>query len=184
MKKLIFYLVGAIFLFVSCQSDESVFEDAAKSDNADMFQKTIVFQSYEGVIATPPGGGCTYVVPDAGIPLQFIQTGEGYANRIRNYTFINTACIGEFGLEDFEGVITAENGDEIQYGLDNIVCDGDVPFPPCPGEYATFTYNITGGTGEFEGASGTIEIRGIFVPVGEFEAKGKAVIMLDKNKRD
>ena len=180
MKRIIFYLVGAIFVFASCQSDllesdDVILNQASKSENADMFQKTIVFQTYEGVISEIPGGG--------GCGLQFYQSGYGYANRIRNYTFVNTACFGPQGLDNFEGLITAENGDEIYYGLVSTVCD-ESPFPPCPGEYATFTYNITGGTGQFEGASGTIEIRGIFVPEGEFEAKGKAVVMLDKNKVD
>ena len=174
MKKIIFYLAGAIFLFVSCQSDDLPINEALKMENALMSSKKIVFTSYEGIIEVVPfGGECDFLVPPDNIPLQFIQKGEGNATHIGTYTFENTACIGPFGLEDFEGVLTAENGDMIYYDLTSIICDkgSDVP---CPGEKATFTYNILDGTGLFSEATGTITIKGIFVEEGPFEARGWA----------
>lgn len=75
-------------------------------------------------------------------------------------------------------MITAANGDEIRYDLplDGIKCEETFP-PPCfEGENATFTYIITGGTGRFEGAEGTITINGPFAPAGPFTATGYAEI--------
>ena len=46
MKKLLFYLVGAMFLFVSCQSDDLQIDEALKSDNANVTkERTIEFNS-------------------------------------------------------------------------------------------------------------------------------------------
>ena len=179
MKNFIFYLVGAMLLFVSCQSDDvendaAIYDQASKMEDALKNSKKIVFTSYEGEISTIPfGGECDFIVPGPNIPLQFLQTGSGNATHIGTYTFVNTACIGERGLEDFEGVLTTGNGDTILYGLVGIVCDKGSPVP-CPGEKATFTYIINGGSGLFAEATGTITIKGIFVDEGEFEARGWA----------
>lgn len=183
MKTLIFYLVGAIFLFASCQSDliesdDAFLDEASKSPNAKKVEKEMTIMSYQGDIWVAPFEvDCTYPVPPGNIPLQFNQKGSGIASHLGQYTFMNTACIGEFGLENFKGVMTAANGDEIYYDSPLIACD-ETPFPPCLGEdeYATFTYTISGGTGRFEEATGTITIRGIFVDEGPFEATGSAVI--------
>ena len=170
MKKLFFYLVGAIFLLVSCQSDDLPFDEAAKSVNAKKVTKNITFNSYQGLIK--------YVPDEGGCELQFVQTGYGEASHIGAYTFVNTACFTPLGLIGFEGVMTAANGDEIHYIVADpfVECDNN-PYGYCPGEPATFNYLITGGTGRFYGATGSLGFYGIFQPIdpisglpeGEFE---------------
>jgi hypothetical protein len=167
MKKVIFYLVGAIFLFASCQSDligsDDVFlNEVSKSDKATKVEKEMTFMSYEGIIITEGD--------------DFLQTGSGIASHIGRYTFENTSKLSDFDGE-FKGVMIAANGDEIHYDTPVIVCDPAIPAPNfCPGQNATFNYTIRGGTGRFEEASGTIIIEGIFVPEGPFNATGTAVI--------
>lgn len=103
-----------------------------------------------------------------------MQTGEGFATHIGQYTFVNTSNIFDFS-DEFEGVIVAENGDEIHYDSALIECEENIPAPDfCPGVNATFTYTIYGGTGLFQGAEGTITIKGEFVAGGPFEARGWA----------
>ena len=178
MKTLIFYLVGAIFLFASCQSDDLSIDEASKSDNALEKSKRIVFHKYEGEIIitpifVPEPGDCTYPVPPDNIPLHFRQEGGGNATHIGAYSFVNTACIGELGLENFEGTLTTENG-ELYYGDPVIECVKDPSVGICPGEPAIFTYTITGGEGLFEGATGTITIKAKFVAAGPFKGTGWA----------
>lgn len=164
MKTLIFYLAGAIFLFVSCQSDDLQIDEASKNDNAKKVEKEMTIMSYEGVIITDLNTG------------DFLQEGSGIASHIGQYTFENTANLSDFP-GTFDGVMTAANGDEIFYDSPVIVCDESNPAPNfCPGINATFTYTINGGTGRFEEATGTLIIEGIFVPAGSFEATGTALI--------
>ena len=189
MKRLIFYVVGAIFLFVSCQSDLLESDDAilnqAKSENAKKVTKNITFNSYQGLIEYFPNqGGCD---------LQFVQTGYGEASHIGAYTFVNTACFTPIGLIGFEGVMIAANGDEIHYTSAEVFveCENN-PYGYCPGEPATFNYDITGGTGRFYDATGWLKFKGIFQPIdpdsglpeGEFEIfkNGWGEITFDKGK--
>ena len=172
MKKLFYIVVGAIFLFASCQSDliendDSILNQVSKSDNVmkvnkeiNKVKKEITFMSYEGIIEFIPNQGDCAV--------QFMQTGGGIASHIGKYALVNTACAGPDGLGEMLGVITAANGDEIYTRLDNIKCDINPEIGFCPGEYATFTYEIAGGSGRFDEADGWIYIYGIFVPEGPF----------------
>jgi hypothetical protein len=166
-------MVGAIFLFVSCQSDDLPFDEAAKSANAKKVTKNITFNSYQGLIKYVPNqGGCD---------LQFVQTGYGEASHIGAYTFENTACFTPTGLTGFEGVMIAANGDEIHYTSADPFVECTVGSIPsfCPGEIAIFSYTIVGeqSTGRFEGAEGWLKFKGIFQPIdpdsglpeGEFE---------------
>jgi hypothetical protein len=161
MKNLIFTLVGALFLFVSCQSDDLQMDEALKSDKATKVTKDMTIRSYEGFIEIEG-------------PV-FTQTGGGIATHIGTYTFVNTATFPDFP-GTFSGVMTAANGDEIYYNSPVIVCDGDPNVSFCPEAPATFTYTIDGGTGRFDGATGTITINGPFVPAGPFTATGYAEI--------
>ena len=168
MRNLFFILAGAMFLFVSCQSDDLPIYEASKPDKATKVEKEMIFRSYSGVI-----------VVDDPSPGDFLQTGSGIASHIGRYTFVNTSKVSP--PEDFpvffEGTITAANGDQIYYDSPVIVCDVAIPAPNfCPGQNATFTYTIKGGTGRFEGATGSIVIEGTFVPAGPFEAIGTALI--------
>ena len=171
MKNFIFLMAGAIFLFVSCQSDDLQIDDSFKPDNAKKVTKNITFNSYQGLIEYVPNqGDCD---------LQFVQTGYGQASHIGAYTFENTACFTPTGLENFEGVMIAANGDKIYYtSAENFVeCTaGSIP-SYCPGEIAIFSYDIIDGTGRFNGATGWLKFKGVFQPIdpdsglpeGEFE---------------
>lgn len=169
MKKLIYSLVGAMFLFVSCQSDGLQIDEASKSDNANVTkERTIEFKSYKGVI-----------VADPNVSDNFLQEGGGTATHIGKYTFVNTSLLSDF-VGSFEGKLTTAVGDQIYYDTPFIACaDGKYFF--CPGVNATFTYEIRGGTGRFENASGTMTFEGTFVAGGPFEATGSAEITYNVN---
>lgn len=161
MKNFIFYLAGAIFLFVSCQSDDLLIEEVSKPDHAMKVTKEITFRTYEGFIeAYPPDG-------------YFLQTGGGIASHIGKYTFENNSMFPDY-FGNFQGILTAANGDEIYYVIAGIDC-GSNPFP-CPGQDAIFKYAITGGSGRFAEAEGWLEYYGKFVQFGPFEGTGTGEI--------
>ena len=159
MKKFILLWLGAIFLFVSCQSDNLSIDEALKSDVALENSKRIVFHKYEGSI--------NIVGPN------FTQTGEGIATHMGEYTFVNTATFPNFP-GTFLGELDFGNGNTISYGNPVIKCVLDPTAETCPGEPATFTYTIFGGTGIFEDAEGTMTFKGKFVAAGPFKARGWA----------
>ena len=165
MKNFIFYLAGAIFLFVSCQSDDLQIDDSFKPDNATKVTKEITFRTYAGEIDVNLSNGA------------FLQEGSGIASHIGQYTFVNTANVFIDFSQTFDGTMTAANGDQIFYHLPVIVCNPGIPAPDfCPGQNATFTYTIYGGTGRFEGATGELIFEGTFVDQGPFSATGSGTI--------
>jgi hypothetical protein len=169
MKKLIFTVVGALFLLVSCQSDDLQIDDAAKPDKATKVEKDFKIKNYAGEIFVDfdPGD------PDAGIPPSgtgaFEQIGGGIASHIGQFTEYNTANIFDFP-GTFEGMFIAANGDEIHFGSRGFQCDGNYEFgEECPaGTPVILYYVIDGGTGRFEGAIGEFEINGKFTPFGPY----------------
>ena len=154
MKKLIFTVVGALFLFVSCQSDDLQIDEAAKSANATKVTKTMTIKSYEGTILYVTGGD--------GCGMQFVQKGTGIASHIGQFSVINTGCL-ETNLNNFEGIMTAANGDMIYYNDIRFECADSSEPEPCPEVEATFYYTIYGGTGRFANAEGTLVTEGVFV---------------------
>ncbi len=157
MKNFIFYLAGAIFLFVSCQSDDLQIDDSFKPDHATKVKKDFKIKNYAGDI---------YVDLSTGA---FEQIGGGIASHIGQFTEYNTANIFDFP-GTFEGIFTAANGDEIHFISLGFQCDGDgYEFgDPCPGEPVTLYYEIDGGTGRFEGATGEFKIFGTFTQFGPY----------------
>lgn len=157
MKKLLFYLVGAMFLFVSCQSDNLSIDDSFKPDKATKVTKDFKIKNYAGEI---------YVDLSTGA---FEQIGGGIASHIGQFTEYNTANVSNFP-GTFKGIFTAANGDEIHFISLGFQCDGDgYEFgEPCPGEPVTLYYVIDGGTGRFEGAKGEFEIYGTFTLSGTY----------------
>lgn len=162
MKNFIFYLAGAIFLFVSCQSDDLQIDDSFKPDNATKVKKDFKIKNYAGEIYVDFN-------PDTGEGTgDFLQIGGGIATHIGQFTEYNTANIFNFP-GTFEGVYTAANGDEIWYGSGGFQCDGYDFGEECPaGTPVTLYYVIEGGTGRFEGAKGEFEINGKFTPSGPY----------------
>ena len=167
MKNLFFIVAGGMFLFFSCQSDDLPIYEASKSDNALENSKRITFHKYEGTIdvdfdfVTETGTG------------DFTQDGEGIATHMGPYTFLNTSNIFAFNVA-FVGEMDFGGGNTISYGDPIIKCALDPDAETCPGEPATFTYTIYGGTGIFEGAEGTMTFKGKFVAAGPFKARGWA----------
>lgn len=191
------YVLGAIFLFASCQSDELQSDEvlvmnndvilmkaiesfknykstkqssttAYKSDNANRVTKEMVIKYSRGnidVVVNPDACGANNP------PLQFVLNGGGIASLIGQYTVLNIACIGPDGLEDpLLGFITAANGDEIYTELFQTIPDDDKE------DFATLDYDIIGGSGRFEGATGKLYIYGEIVLSGPYEAVGWATI--------
>ena len=162
MKNFIFYLAGAIFLFVSCQSDNLQIEEASILDNDLKVTESVYFSTYKGEIIIDENTG------------DFMQTGGGIASPIGHYTFVNNSHVSDFSVY-FDGVMTVANGDQIFYNTPFIQCrDGSLFY--CPGVEAIFTYIIDGGTGRFEGATGILTFQGTFVEGGPFSGIGSGTI--------
>lgn len=197
MKKLILYVVGALFLFASCQSDELESDDALAQENEVLLMKAVeAYNTYPGTTdwsqaAKSPNAnqvtkkwtmhystGTVAVVPNAGgcSPTEFQVDGWGRGSLFGNFTFTNRACFDESLLpgnpftSPMLGVGTAAAGDQWYF-----VRVGVTPDPDNPG-FSTQRWNITGGSegGRFENASGWLEIYGdgspgsYFVGWGEF----------------
>jgi len=198
MKKLILYVVGALFLFASCQSDELESNDAlAQENDAMLIQALEAYGRFQGktdwsLASKSPNAnqvtrkwtmhystGNSVLVPDAGgcSPFELQIDGWGRGSLFGNFTFTNRACFDPSLLpnnpftSDMLGVGTAAAGDQWYF-----VRVGVTPDPDNPG-YSTQSWIITGGSegGRFENASGWLDIYGnptlsgaVFVGWGEF----------------
>ncbi len=194
MKKFLLYLAGALFLFVSCQSDELItdpvqdqdallmkaleaystyqsktnWSQTSKSPNANQVTRQWTMHYSTGEVAFVPN-------PDAcpDTPLEFQVDGYGRGSLFGNFTFTNRACF-DFAVgytTDLVGVGTAAAGDQWYFVRESVT-----PDPENPG-FTTQYWVITGGSegGRFENASGWLEIYGdtsqsgsFFVGWGEF----------------
>lgn len=156
MKKFILLWLGAIFLFVSCQSDNLSIDDSFKPDHATKVIKDFKIKNYAGEINVDLSTGA------------FEQIGGGIASHIGQFTEYNTANVSDFP-GTFKGIFTAANGDEIHFISLGFQCDGEYePGESCPGEPVTLSYLIDGGTGRFEGAKGEFKIFGTFTQFGPY----------------
>ena len=197
MKKLILYLVGAIFLFASCQSDELESDDALVQENDILLMQALEAYSrypsntdWSKALKSPNANqvtkkwtmhystGDVAIVPNAGgcSPFEFQVDGYGRGSLFGNFTFTNRACFdssllpGNPFTSTMLGVGTTAAGD--QWYFERV---GVTPDPDNPG-YTTQRWIITGGSegGRFERASGWLEIYGdgspgsYFVGWGEF----------------
>lgn len=118
------------------------------------------------------GGRCS-------TPSQWISTssGTGVISHLGAVSWVTEHCFqlgtGTFG--DARLVITAANGDRV-YGTYDGVMTGETTFAE--------TLTITGGTGRFAGASGTVDETGWFDPVtGYMEVTGTGWIVYDASAR-
>jgi len=198
MKKLLMYVLGALFLFASCQSDELQNDELVQTDDAILMKAMEAYKTYQSktdwskTSKSPKANqvtrkwtmhystGTVAVVPnpdacgDFGEPYLELQIdGYGRGSLFGNFTFTNRACLdpisGEF-LTDLLGVGTTAAGDQWYFAEESVTLD-----PDNPGFY-TQRWIITGGSegGRFERASGWLEIYGdaspdsFFVGWGEF----------------
>lgn len=200
MRKLIAYVVGALFLFVSCHSDELQSDEALfnandmilmqavksfnnqnspktstmtlKSSNANRVTKELVFKYSKGTFSVIPNPG---YCGDYSPPLQFVVEGTGIASHIGKFTVKNMACVDGQGmiLTPLYGFITAANGDVI-----NTVVVKSYPDESNP-PYVNYEYAIIGGSegGRFEGATGVIYLYGVVdYTTGTFYFEGSGEI--------
>lgn len=184
MKKLFIYVVGALFLFASCESEnlenEAVLGEendvilmqavksfnnqdlsmqpskAAKNFNANRVTKDLIFKYSRGTFSVVPNPGyCGDFIP----PLQFVIEGDGIASHIGRFTVQNFACVAPDGnfLSPLYGFITAANGDIINSVLNESYPDEENP------PFVYYQYDIIGGSegGRFEGATGYITLYGL-----------------------
>ena len=116
------------------------------------------------------------------VPSQWVSTssGTGIMSHLGRVTWTTEHCFQLFGGEygtfgDAVLVITAANGDQL-FGTYDGVMTSDTTF--------TETMVITGGTGRFAGATGTIDETGWFDPATSYmEIKGIGSIVYDASMR-
>jgi hypothetical protein len=102
--------------------------------------RTIKFFEVTGTMVLDPGG--TYPT---------LILGEGHASHMGHYTVKNTFGF-YYGYPTYFGFLTAANGDEIR----TVVIDSG----PDPVYGIYLEYIVLGGTGRFEGITGTISMYG------------------------
>ena len=177
MKKITIF-VFAIMLLTACKkdinempSDTMTQADLASKTNAEKEKVTVPMKIdfYSTVNAASPALACTL----PGVPFGIANSGYFLHGSATHFGLINSET--SMGLDGFcnlsgstfilstttGGQIVAANGDKITYtgsdeiDLNNIIFHG--------GTTATITglWTITGGTGRFEGASGSFQINGI-----------------------
>ena len=122
-----------------------------------------------------------HMPPDPGQcsePSLWVSTsvGTGVVSHLGRVTWVERHCFQPSGtFSDVELVITAANGDELFATF-----DGGMTGPTTFAE----TVTITGGTGRFVGASGTVEETGWFDPTtGYMEITGVGSIVYDGSNR-
>ncbi len=182
MKKLILYVVGAVFLFASCQTDELQSDELVQTDDPILLKVTEAYENYKSKnktdwsqiakssMANQVARNWTmkysYATrfdilpnPDAcagfGSPTLELQIdGYGLGSLFGNFTFINRLCIQ--GEEEMRGVGTAANGDQWYFFRTEVDPDEDNP------GYEAQYWEIRGGSpgGRFEEASGWLVIYG------------------------
>ncbi len=132
-----------------------------------------------GLVYSPSFPEGSYFDGRCSEPSQWISTmaGTGQVSHLGNVSWTTEHCFqlfaGTFG--DAELVIAAANGDEL-FGTYDGVMTGETSFAE--------TMVVTGGTGRFVGASGTVEETGWFDPVtGHMEITGVGSIVYDASAR-
>lgn len=113
------------------------------------------------------------------VPSQWVSTmsGTGTISHLGRVSWTTEHCFQLFAgtFSDADLVITAANGDEL-YGTYAGVMTGETTYVE--------TMVITGGTGRFAGASGTVEESGWFDPdTGYMEVTGRGTITYDASDR-
>lgn len=123
-----------------------------------------------------------------------LQIGEGYATHLGKFTTTIWFCGAGFDYKDGEGVFVAANGDELYFKVPSPGVIGHIlPYEDPLYEYMfADPFIFTGGTGRFEGASGsgvTDSYVDLFDDAGEFIAEHqtdhtwKGTLILPKKRK-
>lgn len=173
MKKLSIVIVSVV-LFVACnkQSDSlKLHEEEAVSQSGQKKQVTRVFKGeFQSSIDPDPSNGpitCSGDIPGFAIPVQFLMSGNAtHLGELvgQESGFHHSSCnlsVPAMQLStSISGQLVASNGDRIFYnGTDLIDISNLLTQQGTTGSLGG-TWSITGGTGRFEGASGSFTING------------------------
>ena len=112
---------------------------------------TIPVSAVERPMALKGGGVATLITNEAGIPIGAIATGSGTATHLGQWTVTgNVTYTPDNGVLRSSGqaTLTASNGDKLHFQVDGIL-------DPVAGVDQGL-FHFVGGTGRFEGASGSV----------------------------
>jgi hypothetical protein len=176
MKK-ITIIALAVTLLAACSKDNMEInpDSTAQNSSTSSVQKALVTRAFSANISavadpTSPPTSCSGVIPFAAP--DFILSGNaihlGQLNGLSRLHHVscdvdvNTALL----TTNVSGQIVAANGDVINYTGDDVVNIASLLTQTGTTGAITGTWTITGGSGRFEGATGTLTINGIVDLVG------------------
>ena len=173
MKKTIFFLALTCIFMASCNEDLFT-EDLDSQSKLNLLEKSDPFlngKTVTKILKIHSSVGTMVINPDYTV----VVNGAG------NATFLGSFTVHyEFTMnrpDTMSGYMMAANGDQI-----NIIYDYAHYMPPFiqNGDQITAYYLITGGTGRFAEATGTIEMKGTSVmtsmTTGAFDLQGEGEI--------
>lgn len=113
-----------------------------------------------------------------------LATAEGTGTHLGNFTSVVITCVnGPAGVwSRVDGTFTAANGDQLEIEMDAVNFARVIFFDPSTGDFISAGgLNVVGGTGRFDGATGSMTFRStgnVFLPgalttlVGEISSPG------------
>jgi len=188
MKKLTF-LLAALAIVMACNKESDELASAKVGNNESIVDRsTKVFKAtmQSSLNLNPPVTLtlCAGDIPEFAIPDHFLAGQATHLGKLDGtlstlhhdacHTSVSTATLSA----SVSGQLTGSNGDQIFYsGEDVIDISGLLPTPSSPSGAINGSWTITGGTGKFIGASGSITISGIVdYASGTFNAEANGTI--------
>jgi hypothetical protein len=178
MKKTIFFLALTCIFMASCNEDLFT-EDLDSQSKLNLLEKTsdpflngkaitrdLKIHKSVGTITVGPSSECVN-------SYQVLIMGTGNATFLGNHDLKMWFCVDRYGnrLTDCLGVVTAANGDQFFTKM-----RFDIEDPNNPDNFDG-TFDITGGTGRFSGATGWFRTTGIFsITNGVYDLVGEGEI--------
>ncbi len=169
MKLNIFLMIGLFLFAISCGNDSITSQNGADEgitvmaetgsnplniSNGKEVTKPLAFKKVTGTLEFVPNP--IVCGPFDGF-MQIVAPGSGVGTHVGRFDVTNRWCINESGdpISPVLAVVIAANGDELYAEM--IGMEPDLENPP----YEFLYYEITGGTGRFDGASGSYTMYGI-----------------------